>query len=865
MRFVLLAAFCFLTTAATADEPEAMFPFGISNDATIKCLGSSLAPTKPAGGDGFVRTDGSRFVNDAGEIRFWGTNLCFDANFPSHQQAEALAARLAQFGFNCIRLHHMDSRSIWGRSGNHRDIDPERLEKLDYLIDQLRRRGIYVNINLHVSRWPDQSDGFPSREGRTKYDKGVDNYYPALIELQKDFARDLLTHRNPYTGNRYVDEPAVAMIEINNENALFAEWCWNHLDALVDPFAAELKQQWNDWLKERYGTIDALRASWDEKIEPLGDEMLQADQFAGSFGRPWILQTDQVTEATATTTDDGPDGRRKLIVDIRRAGSESWIPQLLRIGLPIEKGRPYTVSFRARADQDRTISVNCMNSDSPWGRLGLDLSPLKLTDQWQTFRYTFLATGSATNGRITFSSLKPGRYELADVSFRSGMPSVLEDSKMAWGRIPVPPRGAMPIQTNLRRDFINFLWETEQRYWSDMYRFIKEELGAKQPISGTQLSYSPPSIQASLDYIDAHAYWQHPRFPGRPWDRRNWNVLARAMVAEPPGTIGSLASRRVAGLPFTISEYNHPEPNPFAAEGFPMLAAYGAAQQWNGLFPFTWSHTDSFRPDRLSGFFDVQENPSRLVHMPACVGLFMRGDLGGAKQSATVSYPPEAQRETLYRTLNVRDLTTAAAGLSERHALIEQIEMNLSSDESPKEIEPVDLFTQSVFELPCRNGRIVWNAESKDSSYLTVDSERSKIVTGFVGNQAFDLGEVKIQIGKTQNDWATLSLTALDRPERMLLAATGRMINTDAELRELGNDRITLDDRWGRAPIRCEGIPAELEMPFDSTQLKVWALNGDGERRRSVPVRSAASGRCSFTIGPEYQTLWYELEIVKSE
>ena len=32
-----------------------------------------------------------------------------------------------------------------------------------------------------------------------------------------------------------------------------------------------------------------------------------------------------------------------------------------------------------------------------------------------------------------------------------------------------------------------------------------------------------------MDWLDVHAYWQHPRFPGRPWDGNNWNVAHRAL------------------------------------------------------------------------------------------------------------------------------------------------------------------------------------------------------------------------------------------------------------------------------------------------------------------------------------------------
>ncbi len=123
----------------------------------------------------------------------------------------------------------MDNRSIWGDSPNHLTIDPKRLERLDYLIAQFKQHGVYVDMNLHVSRWFDQAEGFTARQQRPEYDKGLDNFEPRMIELQKKYARDLLTHVNPYTKNSYATEPAVAFVEINNENALFSQWSWGQL------------------------------------------------------------------------------------------------------------------------------------------------------------------------------------------------------------------------------------------------------------------------------------------------------------------------------------------------------------------------------------------------------------------------------------------------------------------------------------------------------------------------------------------------------------------------------------------------------------------------------------------------------------
>jgi hypothetical protein len=192
------------TTIADATAPvrvaaqgNEVFPFVVSYDSPDNATNISQWLHRPAGKHGRVRVEDGKSVTDAGPLRFWATNLCFEACFPSREQAERLAARLARFGINGVRMHHMDSRSIWGNRPDKTEIDPHQLDRLDYLVFQLKERGIYTNINLHVSRWLGEAEGFVAREQRPKYDKGLGNFEPRMIELQRKYARDLLTHVNP--------------------------------------------------------------------------------------------------------------------------------------------------------------------------------------------------------------------------------------------------------------------------------------------------------------------------------------------------------------------------------------------------------------------------------------------------------------------------------------------------------------------------------------------------------------------------------------------------------------------------------------------------------------------------------------------
>ena len=70
-----------------------------------------------------------------------------------------------------------------------KNLMPAQLDKLDWLVYQLKLHGIYSNINTHVSR------NYPGcdYEGieHFNYGKGIDQFYPPYIEMQKDYAKEI--------------------------------------------------------------------------------------------------------------------------------------------------------------------------------------------------------------------------------------------------------------------------------------------------------------------------------------------------------------------------------------------------------------------------------------------------------------------------------------------------------------------------------------------------------------------------------------------------------------------------------------------------------------------------------------------------
>lgn len=246
----------------------------------------SFLQEKPAGGSGFIKVvDGHLATGDGRRWRIWGQHFVRgQAVAPSHL-APVIARRLAKFGVNCVRLHAMDFHwpdgILMRGTDSSRSLDPEGLARLDWLVACLKEQGIYVDMNLQVARTFTAADGVKVGD-LVGWGKPMAYFDDWMISLQKEYACQLLTHLNPFTGARYVDEPAVAMIEITNENWLSLFWqqgnlrgqntnFWGSGGDIHPVFAEDLDRRWNAWLAKRYTGREELASSWGASLNEYED------------------------------------------------------------------------------------------------------------------------------------------------------------------------------------------------------------------------------------------------------------------------------------------------------------------------------------------------------------------------------------------------------------------------------------------------------------------------------------------------------------------------------------------------------------------------------------------------------------------
>ncbi|MFO1490367.1 MAG: carbohydrate binding domain-containing protein [Kiritimatiellia bacterium] len=852
-RFLLGLA---LTAPATAAE---LVPFSLPwDDGAPGPADLSATLHKPAGGQGFVEARDGHLFAGSKRIRFFGANVTAGACFPDHETAGKVAARMAKFGLNAVRFHFLDS--AWGKprliqydTGDWTRWDDDALDRFDTFFARLKERGIYSNLNLLVGRRFGVQDGVDPaiQQLDWKVAHAIGFFHAPHLEAQKAYARRLLTHRNPHTGLTYAEDPAVAMVEVNNENGLIHTWLAGDFDNLPEIFARDLQRQWNDWLARHHRDTAALIHAWGAVDEPPGAEMLKNGGFTDAL-RGWNLEQHKGAAVDASTENGA------AILRPRGTGGEPWQVQINHRGLTIRKDQVYTVRFRIRADRERTIRVNVMQAHEPWRDLGFNTT-LTVTPGEQTHSFTFIAREDDDNARFGFSDLNQAgaEFRFSDLSLRPGGRTGLAEGESLEARNLAAPRvaGTRALPAAGRQEWIQFLWDTERAHWAALRKFLKEDLGVKVPIVGTIVATSTPNLMAEFDIVDTHAYWQHPRFPGKPWDRNNWSVNNVTMAdATDGGTLARLAFQRVAGKPHMVSEYNHPAPNTHAGEGPLFIAAWAAHQDWDAIFLYTYSHDDAkTKARRIPDFFDIGPHPTIMANAAAASLLFRRGDIPPAPRVRTIPLPAPVEIRHIAeagRDWNV--LPVDRLGVN----LLASLEQRIALDIRATPSEPL---------LDSASGvcGITWNHSPEGRGLFVFRGERSKGFVGTAGATPLDLGGgVRVVVGKTRTGWCTLALTRLEgdlgtAPARALLVATGTTENTGMGWKNA--EKTTVGTDWGSDPSLVEVVSAEITLPHSGSRPVVYPLDELGQRGPAVEAAAAGKNEAMVRIGPPHRTLCYEI------
>ena len=238
--------------AAAADKADDWFEFKPPRDSfTPAALDLRALLNEPqAGSRGRVIAKGGDLVFEkTGEkARFWG--VVADSWFWPRPKPEIdyISRRLAKAGVNLVRLHIPRG-----------DSPPDRfLDVVHYMTHALKEQGVYVYLNWYCT----------ANNGELT---NLFYFDPDEQQRHKAWARSVLAPKNPYTGMSLAQDPAVAAVELLDEDSLFF-WTFSpDRDGLRQKMPI-LQKRFGEWLKKKYGSLEKAVEHWGPDKYPKGDD-----------------------------------------------------------------------------------------------------------------------------------------------------------------------------------------------------------------------------------------------------------------------------------------------------------------------------------------------------------------------------------------------------------------------------------------------------------------------------------------------------------------------------------------------------------------------------------------------------------------
>lgn len=310
--------------AELPDEPgiDAWYPWKATGASGESLIGMEDWIPRPAGKYGRIVRQGEKLLYHDRPIKLWGLNLCYGTCAPEKGLADRRAAFYRKYGINSVRLHKFADGPGWAGIQSQQSFaqfDPDGLDRMDYQVAKLKEAGIYVDLSAHfgtLKLGPADRQYVPYLEEFGKFRGGkaarVETpasavfYSPELQQLQILQIVNLLGHRNRYTGLTYAEDPAIAFIEIINEQSILFYTSMAPLKA-SPTLCKQAAGRFCQWLRKKYGSQVRLEAAWGGRKAfdgfvgdgfPAVGESLDKENVL-PLGNPWYWDPDQLRGSQA--------------------------------------------------------------------------------------------------------------------------------------------------------------------------------------------------------------------------------------------------------------------------------------------------------------------------------------------------------------------------------------------------------------------------------------------------------------------------------------------------------------------------------------------------------------------------------------
>ncbi len=869
--FTFKILFLLISFHSFAQDRSKWFEFYLPwNDSSKTVTDMSAYLDAPAGKYGFLKVtpDGHfRFENKQETERFVGVVNVAIANFPTKEQAKILAARMAKFGINLVRIHLMDVEGNYGlfqnSTQNTLQISAERLDKMDYFIKCMKDKGIYFNFCIHAGRMYKTGDGVdsPVKNDQSKY---VTLFNQKIIDLQKDFAQKIIGHENPYTKLTYADDPAMATVELTNENSMFNGWLGWQGDYIFGEttggigtfYSNELDSKFNNWLAEKYENDSTLAEAWKGESGSLVSELVKNGSFEQNLTNwsTWI-NTPTVQGTFAADNSQAKHGSKSLRATVTKTGEYGWYFQIKTNNFAVKKNSSYKLSFYARADVEKELYLDIMENET-WKYISGPT--FNTTKDWKRYEIFFASSFESEKTIVQFNFGKQaGTFWVDSVSITETFGTGLEAGEtLAEKNIKRVKNSEIGKYSKQRvGDNAEFYFDIEKKYTEELSGYLKNNLDVQCPITFTNNYFGLAEMyaQSQADYIDFHMYWDHPGFPNG-WSDVNFTMNNKSILLNPEGsTINKMALTKVKNLPHVLSEYNHPYPYIFQSEAPSLLYAYGSFFDLDGIMWHAYyDYMNNFSIRYQDMFFDIAMHPVMMTQMLLAMPYRMKY-IEKAKTFVEGNYRSTDifNNTKTYQDNDIINIENAEYGTSFLQHGFRHGNFNADSTFlSGTLANPGKVITSET-------GELKWDG---NVGFFTVNNPFWQGATGYLGGKTIELGNITISnVATTENmNFASIHLISLDslpisQSKKLILLTGARLENQGLKW----NDTKTSLVSAGGTKALCEPVQATVSFKqASSDSLSVYMLNQTGKRTDSLLVNQFEK-TAKFNVNKN--TLWYEI------
>ncbi|MDN5936426.1 MAG: beta-galactosidase, partial [Nitrosospira sp.] len=209
------------------------------------------------------------FENKRLPQRFLSASFAFSGSsggIPDKAEAVRIVAQLRRMGYSAARLHFIDAWLMTGQSKDF-DFNQVQLDRLHYLLAQLKANGIYWVIDLLDSDNGAYGGVYPHRWVK-KHNLRLDFY---TDEDKRNhwlrLVKDIFASRNPYTETSTLQDPALLGVILINEGGIAELSYRSGPGGFAKPYSEKFKPLFLAWLKTRYGNDAALKSAWQGELQ----------------------------------------------------------------------------------------------------------------------------------------------------------------------------------------------------------------------------------------------------------------------------------------------------------------------------------------------------------------------------------------------------------------------------------------------------------------------------------------------------------------------------------------------------------------------------------------------------------------------